>query len=80
MDIEALAIEAGLWRKSAGVWMVLGGSNEIEQFAALVTASEREACAKVCDELVDTAKLMEIGSEKEVLEICAESIRERSNV
>ena len=29
------------------------GTKELERFAALVAAHEREACAKVCDELQD---------------------------
>jgi hypothetical protein len=48
---------------------------EVERFAALVAASEREACAKVCD-----AKVIELGMSRLSLipGICAAKIRARS--
>ena len=42
----------------------------LERFAALVAAAEREACAKVCDDLV----LHQYSASG-----CAAAIRERSN-
>jgi hypothetical protein len=36
--------------REAGVWDRIGYPAEIERFAALVAAAEREACAKVCEE------------------------------
>ena len=50
-DIIKLAREAGfdleMWQLSLGsnVW---GTHEELERFAALVAAAEREACAKLC--------------------------------
>jgi hypothetical protein len=37
-------------RHSNGSW--IGIEREIERFAALVAAAEREKCAKVCDDMV----------------------------
>jgi hypothetical protein len=55
--------------------------NELERFAELVRADEREACAKVCDDLAlppDVAR-----SDASIWEVatldCAEAIRARSN-
>ena len=44
-----------LWKDANG-WDVRGYTNtleDLERFAKLVAAKEREACAKVCDELSD---------------------------
>ena len=50
-DITRMAQEAGLLRGGDG-WIEphRWGVTEIERFAALVAAAEREACAKVCDD------------------------------
>jgi hypothetical protein len=45
-DIIRMAMEAGF--DELDLWSV---QNAIERFAALVAAAEREACAKVCEEL-----------------------------
>jgi hypothetical protein len=45
-DIIRLAEEAGVHEGGAANWV---NGNRWEQFAALVAAAEREACAKVCD-------------------------------
>ena len=47
----------------------------IERFAALVRADEREACAKVCDELHWPWHMGDNSGPKE----CAAAIRARSN-
>lgn len=52
MTQEEVAI---LWKDANG-WDVRGYKNtleDLERFARLVAAKEREACAKVCDELSD---------------------------
>ena len=46
-------------------------AEELERFAALVAAAEREACAKVCDELRDEDGFEPYGTE------CAAAIRAR---
>jgi hypothetical protein len=45
---------------------------EVERFAHLVAAAEREACAKVCDKIAD-----EDGFEGGYADRCAFAIRER---
>ena len=47
--------------------------NAVEAFAALVAASEREACAKVCEDLFDPRW----QSEHNAASQCAEAIRAR---
>jgi len=49
-------------------------SESLKRFAALVAAAEREACAKVCDELRDEDGFEPYGTE------CAAAIRARGEV
>jgi hypothetical protein len=59
---------------------------ELERFAALVAASEREACAKLCDEAAkdwerydwDDDADEKYGHKESACEECAETIRARS--
>ena len=61
-DIIKLARDAGFYFHDAGYAPILHTTkNEysekcFERFAALVEDAEREACAKVCDSLVDLAE------------------------
>jgi hypothetical protein len=52
-DIIRMAREAGfelnMWQLSVGC-EATGTHEELEHFAALVAAAEREACAKACDD------------------------------
>lgn len=48
-DIIRMAHEAGILEYGYPVGERVAG--ELERFAALVAAAEREACAKVCDEV-----------------------------
>lgn len=48
------------------------GINDLERFAALVAAHEREACAKVCEERLDP-----LGYANLTAEACAAAIRAR---
>jgi hypothetical protein len=51
-DIMRMAKEAKLNIGPAGMGQtVWGGDAELERFAALVAAAEREACARVCESL-----------------------------
>ena len=53
-DIIRMAGGAG-FAPPDGSFITWGASDEqLERFAALVAAAEREACAKVCEELVPT--------------------------
>ncbi len=71
-DVIRTAREAGLLRSGDG-WTAPHrlGATEVERFAVLVAAAEREACAKVCDE-------REIANLYGVKESAA-AIRARSN-
>ena len=73
--------------REAGVWgAFMGEPEDLERFAELVRADEREACAKVCEELLERPsgyqgtwegygkfKTQMTGQE------CAAAIRARSN-
>jgi len=50
---------------------------EVERFAHLVAAAEREACAKVCDELVTHAQTKGDNDAMFAAIACAFTIRER---
>lgn len=50
-DIIRLAREAGVFEVSYP--HPAGNMVEVERFAALVAAAEREACAKICEQLQD---------------------------
>lgn len=54
-DLLRMAHDADLTDPDLGEWMIdYGYSKEaIKKFAALVAAAEREACAKVCEEMHD---------------------------
>ena len=72
-EIIKLAREAGL----AALLRDTQKTHEaLERFAALVAAAEREACAKVCTEIMDD---FWTGDDRwEAARHCAESIRARS--
>lgn len=69
-EIEKLAVEAG-WPLFA-IQMLAGTEDEkrLERFADLVAKAEREACAKVCDDLWQDDK---------TAYACREAIRARGN-
>ncbi len=72
-DIIKMAIEAGLLRTGDG-WTEphRWGAAEIERFAALVIAAEREACARVCDVLSVHPKYA-----SDITKLAAQAIRAR---
>ena len=77
-DIIRMAREAGFMVVSegeaeTGAWYECF-TDEIERFAALVAAAEREACAKVCDVL---AVHPEYASD--ITKVAAQAIRARGN-
>jgi hypothetical protein len=69
-DIIRMAEEAGVHEGGGANWVE---GNRWELFANLVAAAEREACAKVCDELV----LEHPGRADLTAKQCAFNIRER---
>jgi hypothetical protein len=73
-DIIRMAREAGFpmaWMSDSGVltW------TDLEKFAALVAAAEREACAQMCDEMEASPALSDI--EKYRTRFIADAIRAR---
>jgi len=88
-DIIRMAKEAGFdqilpTNAGADVWIDDGFYvEEMERFAALVAAAEREACAVVCERLPETFKIAadEFGYKAEVptAENYAAAIRARSD-
>ena len=76
-DIIHMAKEAGWERvgrnpETGPEFPILIGN--LERFAALVAAAEREACAKVCESLITDG---DIYPGNFVLEACAKSIRSK---
>lgn len=75
-DITSMARESGLWYK-------VGFPKEIERFAALIAAAEREQCAKACEAHGKTydnewnQNLGVAGELQEVASECAKAIRAR---
>ena len=79
IDVLKMAIEAGLAAEtSEGIHMIWYPDN-LHHFANLVAAKEREACAKLCDEL--PAPNVYSDSDKGMWDIaslaCADAIRAR---
>jgi hypothetical protein len=78
--IIEMAREAGLYTKCE-VHSAVPFDQLLERFAELVRADEREACAKVCDEIYGS--WINIHGRYEFMaegaEVCANEIRERGN-
>ena len=72
-DIIRMAKEAGLALASFCRWSAY--SDDLERFAALVAEREREACAKVCDEVECGSSMM--IEERQTANECARKIRAR---
>ena len=76
-DIIQIATKS--WLTEYGRTLLLRGFDieinieELERFAALVAAAEREACAKVCDEMASRDKLSNYYA------VAAKAIRARGN-
>jgi hypothetical protein len=79
-DITQMAWEARLWidEKYNPI------AEALERFAALVAAHEREACAKVCDEIQERCSKRNMGrwpedcpDDEDGAEDCATAIRAR---
>ena len=71
-DIIRMAEEASGGRQPDG-WGVMLDHEQLERFANLVAAAEREACAKVCEEYQDAVDRHRWPNGYE----CADAIRAR---
>jgi hypothetical protein len=88
MNIKELAEQAGLKRhqeQAPGIDGVVGSWGNLERFAELVAAHEREECAKLCQELLERPSGYQgrwegYGKFKSQMtgQECAEAIRARS--
>lgn len=58
-EIIRLAREAGFWQEHTNTWVCAG--EDMERFAALVRADEREQCAKECDKIAHRNSGLEQG-------------------
>ena len=86
-QIIKLATDAGFENADEpGFWISDGFHlTEIEMFAALVAAAEREACAKACEKLIDTFSSSQYKTgqpwssigERFAVSSCADAIRAR---
>jgi hypothetical protein len=57
---------------------VEGWEEELKAFEALVRADEREACAKVCEEVLEQYRGTDMGKHAELVgDACANAIRAR---
>ncbi|MBK6907463.1 MAG: hypothetical protein IPH08_10400 [Rhodocyclaceae bacterium] len=84
MDIEALAKKAGFTVANGSYGLKFSGG-DFELLVRLATEEEREACAKVCEELANKYKRLNPYSDSEpLMRDCwvgaGRAIRERSNV
>lgn len=59
-----------------GVWLFM--PDELERFAAIVAAVEREKCAEICDQEAKRAEEWSTGLEVMSADRCAVAIRKRS--
>jgi len=76
-EINQMVEQAGFHGMlSIGVVM---DSKQLEVFAKLVAAKEREACAKVCEEIKNKYNNLGDSAERVAVEWCLESIRARGN-
>ena len=80
MNLRQAAQQAGLWEILTRYTKVFAGKSadpenliwsDLEHFAALVAAQEREECAKVCDGYND-------GRYANTADLCAAAIRSRT--
>lgn len=81
MSIIELAEQAGIKNDCDGIWC---NADQLQRFAELVSAHEREECAKLCEELLERPSGYQgrwegYGKFKSQMtgQECAEAIRER---
>jgi hypothetical protein len=81
-EIIEMAKEARIHRDDSWRFEMLQEKNALEVFAKLVaekaTAAEREACAKVCEEVLEQYRGTAMGKHAELVgDDCADAIRAR---
>ena len=79
-DVIRMAREAGFSERDAmGRPAFLGNSYDLERFAALVAAQEREECAKVCEAGIVQTNYLDASDWNESCENRAAAIRARGD-
>lgn len=80
-DVIRMALEAGAIEYHEEGWapVIQGSIDDMERFAALVAAAEREACAQVCSKVIDDRRSEGNTIGYNAIMQCAESIRARNN-
>ena len=81
-QLRKLALQAGLWFDSELSEFWIANNLELERFAELVRADEREACAKLCESMGVHPALNVWGGGPEWYQRqkeCAAAIRARGN-
>jgi len=76
-DIIRMAREASCGWTHNGTEPLLTGESQIQRFAALVAAAEREACAKVCEDERNLWQRNDIRDTAAALGMIAKAIRAR---
>ena len=71
-EIIEMGKQVGLWPAVTDTFL-----KELEAFAKLVAAKEREACAKVCDGLADMHEKMNQWGSHKTADTLAQAIRAR---
>lgn len=75
-DIIRMAREAGFNVEKGYLLRITGIDEDLERFAALVASAEREACAKLCDDMEEKAEGVECCKWPTPID-CAYAIRRR---
>jgi hypothetical protein len=75
-EISRIIYDNGLFHGTMALGVVMD-ADHLERFANLVAAAEREACAKVCDELVTHTQARGDGDATLAAFSCAAAIRAR---
>ena len=76
-DIIEMAQKAGLHMATDVNWMPIISLKYAEKFAELVAAHEREACAKLCDDLADKHEQMNQWDSYKTADCLSQAIRAR---
>ena len=77
-DIIRMAREAGM--ESLTLWRWTAHTGDLDRFAALVAAQEREACAKVCEGMARPVGDDMMSDAQWIVSSCVAAIRKRGEV
>jgi len=78
-DTIDMAREAGIDAEKDTLCRYEGWFEPLKAFEALVRADERDACARVCEDLAEAYEGEEEGARQDGADTCAAAIRARGN-